>query len=219
MTAPVSTRAQGMRPLGLLFAATAVLSYAVSQVLTRHGVSDDASPLLGSFIALSVGTVGFGLLAGRQFSERGTDFRRGAWLFAVAGFFSTLGVVFQFEALHRGQVTVVSPISNTNPLFTLIFATVLLRGVERLTPRVFLGAGMVVAGVVVIRLGRGWGGNVPRHVEPSPPRLKSGDAAFGSQHSLSLPSVLLFRLRCLLGSPCGQIFMKRRSCNVLQSLG
>ncbi len=142
-----------MSSIGLLCAVTAVLSYAVSQVLTRHGVSDDASPLLGSFIALSVGTVAFSLVTSRQLGESSLDLRRGAWLFAVAGFFSTLGIVFQFEALHRGQVTVVSPISNSNPLFTLIFATVMLRGVERLSPRVFAGAALVVAGVIVIRLG------------------------------------------------------------------
>ena len=153
MTSPAATEKQTMRPLGLVFAATAVVSYAISQVLTRHGVSSDASPLLGSFIALSVGTATFGLLVGRQFGERSIDFWRGAWLFAVAGFFSTLGLVFQFEALHRGQVIVVSPISNSNPLFTLIFATFMLRGVERLSPRVFIGAGLVVVGVIVIRLG------------------------------------------------------------------
>jgi uncharacterized membrane protein len=92
-------------------------------------------------------------VAGRQFSEGASDFRRGALLFAVAGFFSTLGVIFQFAALEKGQVVVVSPIANTSPLFTLIFATILLRGVETLTPRVFLGAGLVMAGVAVIRLG------------------------------------------------------------------
>jgi drug/metabolite transporter (DMT)-like permease len=153
MTTPVESKPQSVRPLGLLFALTAVLSYATSQVLTRHGVSGDASPLLGAFIALTVGTLGFTFLAGRRFSEPGADVRRGAVLFAVAGLFSTLGVIFQFEALQKGQVIVVSPISNTNPLFTLIFATVMLRGVERLTPNAFLGAGLVVVGVAVIRLG------------------------------------------------------------------
>jgi len=139
--------------LGLLFALTAVLSYAVAQLLTRHAVSSDASPLLGALIALTVGTLSFGFLAGRQMSEPAANLRRGALLFAVAGLFSTLGVIFQFVALQKGQVIVVSPIANTSPLFTLIFATVLLRGVEQLTFNVFLGAALVVAGVAVIRLG------------------------------------------------------------------
>ncbi|HLF78927.1 MAG TPA: DMT family transporter [Dehalococcoidia bacterium] len=153
MSAPTQVLQAGLKPIGFLFALTAVLAYATAQVLTRHGVSGDASPILGSFIALTTGTLGFTLIAARQLRERAVDLRKGAWLFALAGFFSTLGVVFQFQALHEGEVTLVSPISNTNPLFTLIFATVLLRGVERLTPRVFLGAGLVVAGVVVLRLG------------------------------------------------------------------
>jgi uncharacterized membrane protein len=153
MSAPPAATTASLKPIGLLFAMTAVLAYTMSQVLTRHGVSDDASPILGSFIALTVGTAGFTLVANRQFQERSADFRKGAWLFAVAGFFSTLGVVFQFQALHHGDVTLVSPISNTNPLFTLLLAALMLRGVERLTPPVFLGAGLVVAGVIVLRLG------------------------------------------------------------------
>jgi len=153
VSTPVHGQARSLRPLGLLFGLTAVLSYAIAQLLTRHAVSEDASPLLGVLIALSVGTLGFTFVAGRQFSDGASDLRRGALLFAVAGFFSTLGVIFQFEALHQGQVIVVSPISNTSPLFTLILATVMLRGVEQLTLNAFLGAGLVMAGVAVIRLG------------------------------------------------------------------
>ena len=153
MSTAVPGQIPSTRSLGLLFGLTAVLSYAIAQLLTRHAVSSDGSPLLGALIALMVGTLGFGFLAVRQLSEPAANLRRGALLFAVAGLFSTLGVIFQFVALQKGQVIVVSPLANTSPLFTLIFATVLLRGVERLTLNVFLGAGLVVAGVVVIRLG------------------------------------------------------------------
>ena len=45
---------------------------------------------------------------------------------------------------------VISPVLATNPLFTLLFASIFLRGVERITPRVVLGALLVVAGVVVL---------------------------------------------------------------------
>jgi drug/metabolite transporter (DMT)-like permease len=129
-----------------------VLAYAASQVLIRHGVSDAASPLLGSLLALTVGTIGFTGLAARQLGEASTNVRRGAWLFAIAGFFSTLGVVFQFQALDHGDVVLVAPVSNTNPLFTLLIASVLLRGIENLTPQVVAGAALVVAGVAVLRL-------------------------------------------------------------------
>jgi drug/metabolite transporter (DMT)-like permease len=151
MSAPAPpTTHQGT--LGLLFAFTAVMAYTASQILTRHGVSEASSPLLGSFIALAVGTAGFTALAVRQLREPVVDTRRGTKLFAIAGFFSTLGVIFQFQALDHGNVVLVSPVANTNPLFTLIIASVMLRGLEKLTPQVFLGAGLVVAGVVVLRL-------------------------------------------------------------------
>ena len=43
-------------------------------------------------------------------------------------------------ALARGEVVVVAPVLATNPLFTLLFAFLLLRGVERITPRIVLPA-------------------------------------------------------------------------------
>jgi drug/metabolite transporter (DMT)-like permease len=151
VSAPAEPAARTL-PLGLVFATTAVLAYTASQILTRYGVSDESSPLLGAFIALTVGTLGFVPLALRQLSQPSQDAGRGARLFAIAGFFSTLGVIFQFQALDHGNVILVSPVANTNPLFTLIIASVMLRGLEKLSPQVFLGAGLVVAGVAVLRL-------------------------------------------------------------------
>ena len=58
--------------------------------------------------------------------------------------------MLMFQALSRGPVVVLSPVVSTNPLFTLLFASIFLRGVERITPRVVAGALLVVGGVVVL---------------------------------------------------------------------
>ncbi len=135
---------------GVAFSLGAAVAYGTSQVLTRQTVSHLAPPLVGSFIALGFGTAGFALLSLRSLGTRGARFWRGAAFFAGAGIFSAAGVLLLFTALSRGAVVVISPVVATNPLFTLVMAAVLLRGVERITLRVTAGALLVVAGVIVL---------------------------------------------------------------------
>lgn len=137
---------------GLIFGFAAAMSYGTSQVLTRQGVSALAPPLVGAFVALAWGTLGFSLLSARSIARAGTRNWRGTAFFAAAGIFSACGIMLMFQALKRGEVVVISPVLATNPLFTLVFAALLLRGVERVTPRIVAGALLVVSGVVVLSL-------------------------------------------------------------------
>ena len=146
--APTTTRRTTLIGVGLAFAAAA--SYGSSQVLTRQGVSDLAPPLVGSFIALFWGTLGFILMTVRQWRGATGDFRRGWLYFGAAGVFSATGVMLMFQALSRGEVVVISPVLATNPLFTLVLAAVFLRGVERITTPIIIGALLVVVGVAVL---------------------------------------------------------------------
>ncbi len=135
---------------GVAFAMIAALSYGSSQVIARHAVTDLAPPLVGSFIALFWGTLGFAIISARNLGSRSPRFWRGAAYFVGAGVFSSTGVVLMFTALSKGKVVILSPILATNPLFTLLFAAVFLRGVEQITKRHALGTALVVAGVVVL---------------------------------------------------------------------
>lgn len=136
--------------LGLLFGFGAAMSYGTSQVLTRYSVSGAAPPLVGAFVALAWGTLGFSLMSVRAVARAGERSARGTLFFALAGLFSACGIMLMFQALQRGEVVILSPVLATNPLFTLVFASLLLRGVERITPRIVAGALLVVAGVVVL---------------------------------------------------------------------
>lgn len=135
---------------GVAFAMIAALSYGSSQVIARHAVTDLAPPLVGTFLALFWGTLGFAALSARNLGPRSPSWRRGALYFSGAGVFSSMGVTLMFTALSRGEVVILSPILATNPLFTLLFAAVFLRGVERITRRHVLGTALVVAGVIVL---------------------------------------------------------------------
>lgn len=139
---------------GVVYALAAAIAYGASQVITRHTVSSMAPALVGSFIALAWGTLGFSVLSARSLAiaSRTPNFWRGARFFMGAGAFSAMGVMLLFQALERGEVVVVSPVVATNPLFTLAMAAVLLRGVEQITRRVVAGTCLVVIGILVLTL-------------------------------------------------------------------
>ena len=54
------------------------------------------------------------------------------------------------HALSLGQVSVVTPLNGTAPLFVLVLAFAFLKGVERLTGRVVLGTVCIVSGVFLL---------------------------------------------------------------------
>jgi drug/metabolite transporter (DMT)-like permease len=76
------------------------------------------------------------------------DARAVPWLLAV-GACNGMAVLAMYAALARGQVSVVSPLIVTYPLFTLAGSALFLRD-ERLDARVLFGVVATVAGVVVL---------------------------------------------------------------------
>jgi drug/metabolite transporter (DMT)-like permease len=77
-----------------------------------------------------------------------TDRRALPW-FVATGFFNGSSLFLMYVALDQGQVSLVSPIVATYPLFTLALSMLLLRH-ERIAPRIALGAILTVAGVAVL---------------------------------------------------------------------
>ena len=149
---PVDPTDARRKLMGVIFAFSAAISYGTSQVITRSA-TDETSPLVGAMIALAFGTLGFAILSARTLVRNRAapmDLRRGIPLVIGGGLFSASGVMLMFQALQRGEVITVSPVLATNPLFTLAFALVMLRGVERVTARIVLGAVLVVVGVVIL---------------------------------------------------------------------
>jgi drug/metabolite transporter (DMT)-like permease len=76
------------------------------------------------------------------------DRRAIPWLLAV-GFCNGMAVLAMYAALDRGQVSVVSPLIVTYPLFTLAGSALFLRE-ERLDARMIAGVALTVAGAVVL---------------------------------------------------------------------
>jgi uncharacterized membrane protein len=63
---------------------------------------------------------------------------------------ATTAQVANFVALGRGQMSVIIPLLNITPLFTVFFSAVFLRKVETVDLRTIGGAVLMVGGVVLI---------------------------------------------------------------------
>jgi drug/metabolite transporter, DME family len=75
---------------------------------------------------------------------------RGLVYFVGAGIAENLSVFLVLVALSLGEVSVVTPLAGTAPLFVLPFTSLFLKGVETLTWRIVVGAILVVLGVFLL---------------------------------------------------------------------
>jgi drug/metabolite transporter (DMT)-like permease len=132
--------------ISLPFAAAAIR--ALAQLLTKAGLALWASPYAAGLIGYTV-SAAVVLVAARSSGPRERSDRRAAPWFVATGLLNGGSVFLMYFALGTGQVSLVSPIVATYPLFTLALSLLFLRH-DRLTARAALGAVLTVAGVVVL---------------------------------------------------------------------
>lgn len=130
---------------------SAALISAISQSLRKQALKIVPDP----FVAVAmVTTVSLILLLLFAFgTRRAPRFRMGRGslvFFLCAASMATLAQVANFIALGRGQLSVIIPLLNTTPLFTVLFSAVFLRNVETVNLRIIGGAALMVAGVLFI---------------------------------------------------------------------
>jgi drug/metabolite transporter, DME family len=143
----------GWRPLDLLWPLLAAATFAVANVARRYGM------LEGNVSALEAVTInetaGLIALLAYALATRGAAVRsrpRETYRhFAVSGLLTTVAMLSLMTALglEGGRIAIVDPLVATAPLFTLLFAAVLLRDLERVTKGVVAGAALVVVGAVL----------------------------------------------------------------------
>jgi len=129
----------------------AALAFGISSNLRKAGLTAVPRPLLGA--AVTLGTAFLVLLlivqlrGGRQALE--WNAQGGKWM-AAGALFNTCALLSFFAALNIGQVVRIEPLVACNPLLSIIWTGIFLRGIERLTGRVVLGALVTVAGTVLV---------------------------------------------------------------------
>src|SRR6185503_16999462 len=152
----ISGRQQGdmkWRLVDALLPISAGLISAVSQSLRKQALKIIPDP----FVAVAVvTTVSLTLLLLFAFTtKRNSQFRtppRSLIFFVCAASLATLAQVANFIALGRGQLSVIIPLLNTTPLFTVLFSAVFLRKIETVNLRIIAGAATMVAGILLITI-------------------------------------------------------------------
>jgi drug/metabolite transporter, DME family len=129
----------------------AALVSAVSQSLRKQGLNILPDPFVAAATVTSVTLTLFTifLFATKRTGELRMG-RAGFLFFFIAALVALLAQILNFIALSQADVSVIIPLLNTTPLFTVLFSLLFLRGIETITPRIILGATLMVAGVITI---------------------------------------------------------------------
>jgi drug/metabolite transporter (DMT)-like permease len=149
-------RPADFRRLGVLFALTATVLFAVRDNVLRSFAKDtDVHALIAAPASLLAGLATIALyrfVSGRGAWPRGyvVQLRR----FLPAGVFFGLSYAALFEAYYRGRVSVVAPLVATESLWGVVFAALLLRRAELVGRWLVAGAALIVAGGALIGVSR-----------------------------------------------------------------
>jgi uncharacterized membrane protein len=143
-------RQVGFRARYLALPILSACCFGVVAILRKIGLAEVAA-IPGTAINVTTALVLFTafLLASSDRRGLACDGRSFAY-FVGAGLTENLSVFLTVVALGLGTVSVVTPLTSTSPIFVLLLSPLLLRGVERVTPRIVLGTVLIVLGVYLI---------------------------------------------------------------------
>jgi drug/metabolite transporter (DMT)-like permease len=135
--------------VGVLAALGAALSYGIRPLFLKFGLDAADLPLTAAFIG-AIAALTYALLLGDRSGLLSAHRQAAFGLFILSGVLQAIGFLALTVGLSGGDVSVVYPVTASAPLFTLFFTAILLRGTERLTLPIVVGAVLVVAGVVIL---------------------------------------------------------------------
>jgi uncharacterized membrane protein len=146
----LSGRRVGFRPLHLVYPFLSASCFGTVAIIRKLGLSQ-AGPLFGSAVNITTALVTFTTILLASGNRQMLVWHgRGVLYFVGAGIAENLGVFLVLVALSLGEVSVVTPLAGTAPLFVLPFVAVFLKGIETLTWRIVVGAILIVLGVVLL---------------------------------------------------------------------
>ncbi len=139
---------------GYAFGLIAGVCYGAWSIIAKTAISDyDIPPLLFAAVAFFFGTIMFSPVLAYDLPRAFRISKRALALFALSGAGSGGAIIALSFGLEKGDVTVVAPIVSTSPLITLFLVRIFLERLEKVSPRMLLGALMVVGGTVLVVVG------------------------------------------------------------------
>jgi len=141
---------------GILWGFASALSIGVSTFIRKKGLAAFPNPALTIAFANLVGLPILFML--RRFVPPGRFVWGGSsavLVIALLGILNSANQVFMNLAVMYGEISVVTPIITSSPVFSLVFTLLLLRDIERVRRALAAGVLLTVAGMAAIALGRG----------------------------------------------------------------
>lgn len=137
----------------LLLPLVGAFFYGASHVIRKVGIDLVSQPILAAAVTTTASWFFIALYfaVGDRSPITRTD-RRELVYFAGAGLATSVAIPTIYLAYQLGRVVIVTPVTNASPLFVLLFSYLFFREEELFTPRVFVGTGFVVVGVVLLSL-------------------------------------------------------------------
>jgi drug/metabolite transporter (DMT)-like permease len=123
----------------------------IAQTMTKFSLGLWANPYAASLAGYTVSAAVVLLVTRRAVKRAGRfDARAYPWFMGV-GFCNGMGLFLTYSALRIGKVGIVAPIVTTAPLFTLLLSWLFVHD-EKVTPRILVGVGLTLAGILGIIL-------------------------------------------------------------------
>jgi len=144
------TGSNGIPKKSLAIIILTTLIAASSQIILKYGLNIYNDPLLG----IAIGYVFAFLTASLPFTlsntKRGLSFVKGLQMFWKEGVLAFIGEVSLFYALSIEKVSIVIPLSQTEPMFILFFSYLYLKGLEKITVKLIIGTLIIVSGAIFV---------------------------------------------------------------------
>ena len=139
------------RKKDIIYPLLGAVAFGISTTLRKTGLMTVQRPLLAAAVTVGTAFLVLFCIIQIQGGRRVLKFNRqsGGWLFGAA-LVNTGAILSIFSALNVGKVVRVEPLVACNPLLTILWTGIFLRQIERLSPRIILGALVTVAGTVLV---------------------------------------------------------------------
>lgn len=135
----------------VIYPVLGALAFGISSNLRKAGLAEVPRPLVGAAVTLGTAFMVLLLIVQLRGGRQGLKWNAQGAKWMVAGaLVNTCALLSFFAALNIGQVVRVEPLVACNPLLSIVWTGIFLRGVERLTGRIVAGALVTVAGTVLV---------------------------------------------------------------------
>lgn len=137
---------------GLVLPLLASLTNASSFIVRKHGLTIYNEPLIGVAIGCSSSFI-LCLPLSISYAEPGSTFSgKDFRLFWKAGVCMSVGWVSTYYALCHGNVSIITSLIQTQPLFVLLFAYLHVKELEHLSFKLVMNALLIVIGVMLLHI-------------------------------------------------------------------